>query len=196
MEENQNSTVNVETGEQEQAQVQEAPQQEVKTFTQEEVDKIVAKRLAREKKDIEAKIEAERKEAEELAKLSEAEKQKKLFEKQVREFEETKKAFEAEKLLNETARQLASRNLPTEFAEILRAQDAETTYENIKVFEEKFNVALERMVNERLKGTAPKVATGAVTPGVTKEEFKKMNLKERFALRDKDPDLYRELTNN
>ena len=196
MEENQNSTVNVETGEQEQAQVQEAPQQEVKTFTQEEVDKIVAKRLAREKKDIEAKIEAERKEAEELAKLSEAEKQKKLFEKQVREFEETKKAFEAEKLLNETARQLASRNLPTEFAEMLRAQDAEATYENIKVFEAKFNEALERMVNERLKGTAPKVATGAVTPGITKEEFKKMNLKERFALRDKDPDLYRELTNN
>ena len=42
------------------------------------VDKIIAKRLSRATKDIEAKIEAERKEAEELAKLSEAEKQKKL----------------------------------------------------------------------------------------------------------------------
>ena len=44
---------------------------EVKTFTQDEVDKMISKRLQRERKDIEAKIEAERKEAEELAKLSE-----------------------------------------------------------------------------------------------------------------------------
>ena len=196
MEENKNSTVESTQEVQEQAQVQEAPQQEVKTFTQEEVDKIVAKRLAREKKDIEAKIEAERKEAEELAKLSEAEKQKKLFEKQVREFEETKRAFEAEKLLNETSKQLASRNLPVEFAEMLKADDAESTYENIKLFEEKFNAALERMVNDRLRGVTPKVATGAAPKGITKEEFKKMNLKERFALRDRDPELYDQLTNN
>ena len=177
---NNNSTVE-NNGAQEQAQVQEAPQQvaqqEAKTFTQEEVDKILAKRLARERKDIEAKIEAERKEAEELAKLSEAEKQKKLFEKQVREFEETKKAFEAEKLLNETARQLASRNLPTEFAEMLRAQDAETTYENIKVFEEKFNVALERMVNDRLKGTTPGAAT-KVQSTYTMDQVKNMSAEE------------------
>ena len=176
MEENKNSTV--ETQEvQEQAQVQEPAQTEVKTFTQEEVDKILAKRLARERKDIEAKIEAERKEAEELAKLSEAEKQKKLFEKQVREFEETKKAFEAERLLNETSKQLASRNLPVEFAEILKADDAESTYENIKLFEEKFNVALERMVNDRLRGTTPGAAT-RVHNAYTLEQVKNMSVEE------------------
>ena len=195
MEENKNSTV--ETNEvQEHAQVQEQVQPKVKTFTQEEVDKIIAKRLAREKKDIEAKIEKERQEAEELAKLSEAEKQKKLFEKQVREFEETKRAFEAERLLNETSKQLASRNLPIEFAEMLKADDAEATHENIKLFEEKFNAALEKMVNDRLRGVTPKVATGAAPKGITKEEFKKMNLKERFALRDKNPELYEQLINN
>lgn len=132
---------------------------EVKTFTQEEVDKMISKRLQRERKDIEAKIEAERKEAEELAKLSEQEKQKKLFEKQVKEFEETKRAFENEKLLNETSKQLAAKNLPIEFAEMLKGNDAETTFENIKMFEVKFNEALERMVNERLKGSTPKTAT-------------------------------------
>ena len=197
MEENKNSTVeSQEVQEQAQVQEQQPTQPDVKTFTQEEMDKIIAKRLARERKDIEAKIEAERKEAEELAKLSEAEKQKKLFEKQVKEFEETKRAFEAEKLLNETSKQLASRNLPVEFAEMLKADDAESTYENIKLFEEKFNAALERMVNDRLRGVTPKVATGAAPKGITKEEFKKMNLKERFALRDKDPELYEQLTNN
>jgi hypothetical protein len=176
MEQNVNSTVE-NNGAQEQAQVQEAPQQEVKTFTQEEVDKIVAKRLAREKKDIEAKIEAERKEAEELAKLSEAEKQKKLFEKQVREFEETKKAFEAERLLNETTKQLASKNLPVEFANMLKAADAESTFENIKLFEAKFNEALERMVSDRLKGNPPRTGV-AKAQQYTAEDIKGMTPEE------------------
>ena len=136
-----------------------ADEVQVKTFTQEEVNEMISKRLQRERKDIEAKIEAERKEAEELAKLSEAEKQRKLFEKQVKEFEETKRAFENERLLNETSKQLASKNLPVQFAEMLKGNDAETTFENIKMFEVKFNEALEKMVNERLKGSTPKTAT-------------------------------------
>ena len=156
---------------------------EVKTFTQDEVDKMISKRLQRERKDIEAKIEAERKEAEELAKLSEQEKQKKLFEKQVREFEETKKAFEAERLLNETSKQLASKNLPIEFAEMLKGEDAESTFNNINVFEAKFNEALEKMVTERLRGSVPKVAT--VSGGITKEDFKKMSLAQQAELAKK-----------
>ena len=132
---------------------------EVKTFTQEEVDKMISKRLQRERKDIKAQIEAERKEAEELAKLSEAEKQRKLFEKQVKEFEETKRAFENERLLNETSKQLASKNLPIEFAEMLKGNDAEKTFENIQLFEAKFNEAVEKVVTERLRGNVPKTAT-------------------------------------
>ena len=183
--ENTNVNVNEQT-------VEQTTEQTVKTFTQEEVDKIIAKRLAREKKDIEAKIEAERREAEELAKLSEAEKQKKLFEKQVAEFEATKRAFEQEKLLNETSKQLASKNLPIEFAEMLKAQDAESTFENIKIFEAKFNEAVEKLVNERLKGNTPKAQTGAVE-GVTKEAFNKMSYKERLELYNSDPELYNKL---
>ena len=154
MEETKNNVVNNEVQEN-----TEVEAKEVKTFTQDEVDKMISKRLQRERKDIEAKIEAERKEAEELAKLSEQEKQKKLFEKQVREFEETKKAFEAERLLNETSKQLASKNLPIEFAEMLKGEDAESTFNNINVFEAKFNEALEKMVTERLRGSTPKTAT-------------------------------------
>lgn len=141
--------------------------EEVKTFTQEELDRIVAKRVARAKKDIEVQIEAERKQAEELAKLSEQEKASKLLEIKEKELEEKVRAFENEKLLNETSKQLASKNLPIEFAEMLKGNDAETTFENIKVFEEKFNAALEVKVNERLKGNIPKTGTiagGTVNP--------------------------------
>ena len=191
--ENTNVNVNGQTVEQTtEPNVEKTTEPTVKTFTQEEVDKMIQKRLSRERKDIEAKIEAERREAEELAKLSEAEKQKKLFEKQVAEFEATKRAFEQEKLLNETSKQLASKNLPIEFAEMLKAEDAESTFENIKIFEAKFNEAVERLVNERLKGKTPKAQTGAVE-GVTKEAFNKMSYKERLELYNSDPELYNKL---
>ena len=166
--------------------------EEAKTFTQEEVDKIIAKRIAREKKDIEAKIEAERKQAEELAKLSEQEKASKLLEIKEKELEEKIRAFESEKLLNETSKQLASKNLPTEFAEILKGVDAETTFENIKVFEEKFNAALEIKVNERLKGKVPKVAT-KVAGTITKEDFAKMSYADRVKLFNENRELYNQL---
>ena len=167
---------------------------EVKTFTQEEVDKMISKRLQRERKDIEAKIEAERKEAEELAKLSEAEKQKKLFEKQVREFEETKKAFENERLLNETSKQLASKNLPIEFAEMLKGNDAENTFENIKLFEVKFNEAVEKVVTERLRGTVPKTTTTQNITSITKEQFRSMSYMEKMNLYNENKDLFNELS--
>ena len=176
----------------EQPNVEQPTEPTVKTFTQEEVDKMIQKRLSRERKDIEAKIEAERQEAERLAKLSEAERQKAMFEKQVAEFEATKRAFEQEKLLNETSKQLASKNLPIEFAEMLKANDAESTFENIKVFEAKFNEAVERLVNERLKGNTPKVKSD-VSGGMTKETFNKMSYQERLALFNSDPELYDKL---
>ena len=167
---------------------------EVKTFTQEEVDKMISKRLQRERKDIEAKIEAERKEAEELAKLSEAEKQKKLFEKQVREFEETKKAFENERLLNETSKQLDAKKLPIKFAKLLKGKNAEETFENIQLFEVEFNEAVEKVVTERLRGNVPKTTTSSSVASITKEQFNKMNLVQRQELYNTDRELYNELS--
>ena len=169
-------------------------EKEVKTFTQEEVDKMISKRLQRERKDIEAKIEAERKEAEELSRLSEQERQKKLFEKQVKEFEETKRAFENERLLNETSKQLASKNLPIEFAEMLKGNDAEKTFENIQLFEAKFNEAVEKVVTERLRGNVPKTTTSSSVASITKEQFNKMDLAQRQKLFNDNRELYNELS--
>lgn len=166
--------------------------QSEKTFTQAELEQILSKRLARERKDIEAKIEAERKEAEELAKLSEQEKASKLLEIKEKELEEKIKAFESEKLLNETSKQLASKNLPIEFAEMLKGTDAEKTFENIKVFEEKFNAALEVKVNERLKGNVPK--TGTVTGGTVNPYDKKTwSLTKQMELEMNNPTLAEQL---
>ena len=167
---------------------------EVKTFTQEEVDKMITKRLQRERKDIEAKIEAERKQAEELAKLSEQEKASKLLELKEKELNDKIRAFENERLLNETSKQLASKNLPIQFAEMLKGNDAEKTFENIQLFEAKFNEAVEKVVTERLRGNVPKTTTSSSVASITKEQFKKMDLMQRQELFNNDRELYNELT--
>lgn len=149
-----------------------------KMFTQEEVNKMVEKRLARERKDIEAKIEAERTESAKLAKMSEAERQKALFDKQVKEFEDMKAAFEKEKLLNETSKELAKNNLPVDFADYLLAKDAESTFNNINVFKEKWNTALENAINERMKGKTPAAAPVGSKSTLTMEDIKSMSTAE------------------
>jgi len=160
-----------------------------KTFTQEEVDKMIAKRLKREKE----KAEAEKEEAEKLAKMSEKERQQALFDKQVKEFEETKKAFENEKLLNETTKQLAAKNLPVEFADMLKGTDAESTFENIKVFEEKFNKALEASINERLKRNVPKVSSSTSNSSANPYSRKSWSLTKQMELERDNPQLAQEL---
>ncbi|WP_343336987.1 hypothetical protein TPELB_21220 [Terrisporobacter petrolearius] len=141
-----------------QNQITEPVNEPTKTFTQEEVDQIIQKRLSKEK----AKIKAEADEAARMAKMGEAERQKALFDKQVKDFEEQKKAFEEaqsalnkEKLLNETSKQLAAKNLPIDFAEQLISDTAENTLRNIDTFEQKWQVALDKALESKLKGSTP-----------------------------------------
>lgn len=150
----------------------------VKTFTQEEVNSMMEKRLAREIKNFEAKIEQEKAESAKLAKMSEAEKQKALFDKQVKDFEDMKAAFEKEKLLNETSKQLAQNNLPVEFANYLLAKDAETTFNNINQFQDQWNTALEKALDERMKGKTPAAAPGGIKSTLTMEDIKSMSTSE------------------
>ena len=103
MEQVQNTNVSNETvegGATEVNKVQEVEVKQEKTFTQEELDKILNKKFAQwQKKTEEAKIEAERK-----AKLTEAEK----LAEERKEFEAMRKQFEYEKRVNSTSKALAS----------------------------------------------------------------------------------------
>ena len=165
------------------------PVKEEKTFTQEEVNKMIEKRLAREK----AKAEQERLEAEELAKLSEAERQKKLFEKQVAEFEAERAEWQASRLKEETRNQLRERNILSDFDEFVIGSDAEATLDKLNRFEALLNKAVELAVNERLKGKAPKTSASGSSGEMTKEQFRKLNIVEKQALLASNPTLFTEL---
>ena len=185
--ENQNNVVNEEVIEniEPTEQVENVEVKNEKTFTQEELDKILNKKFAQwQKKTEEAKLEAERK-----AKLTEAEK----LAEERKEFEAMKKQFIYEKRVNETSKVLASNNLPIEFADFLISDSDEATTQRVDLFKNAFNEAVEKLVNERLKGNTPKVGTSK-TLEVTKEQFKKMDLMQRQELFNKNRELYNKLS--
>ena len=167
------------------------PQEEIKTFTQEEVNAILEKRLSREIKKIEAEkqkameleLKAELEEAEKLAKMSEtervkakAERERAKFEKERKKFEEEMRAFNQERMLNTTMTTLSEKNLPVEFASFLRADNAEQIMDNISTFEKHFNDAVEKAVLERLRVKTPQ--TGTATKNFDMNELRNMSVAE------------------
>lgn len=140
---------------------EQAQAEQPKTFTQEELDAIVSKRLAKEK----TKLEEERKalltkaeQEKELAKLSEKERAQKEFELKQSEFEKERQEFQRQKLELETVKELDKRSLPVEFSNMVLGEGSEDTLERINAFEKQWQAALEKAVNERMKGTTPKKA--------------------------------------
>ena len=123
---------------------------EQKLFTQEDVDKMITKRLAKEK----AKQEKALKEAERLSKMSEEERVKAELEADRLAFEQERAAYLKEKMLTACEKELMKEALPVEFASLLVADDADTTSGNIKAFKDKWNKSLESAVNERLKANS------------------------------------------
>lgn len=169
--------------------------EELQRLLQQEGDKRVSQALqtakAKWEAEFKAKLEQEKSEAEKLAKMSEQERFMAELEKQKKQFEEERKQFYREKLELQTVKELSSLGLPTEFSSFVLGEDAETTKKNIEIFQAKWQEAIEKAVNEKLKGAVPKASGGA--PTITPEQFKKMSVIERSKLYRENPELYKQL---
>lgn len=130
-------------------------------FSQEYVDNAVKDAVATAREEWQKEVD----EAAELAKLSKDDKDKKLFEKDKAKFAEEKAAFERDKLVLETRNQLSEKKLPSNFADFLVSENADSTLKNINSFEAAWNQAVQEAVNERLKGSTPQ--TGTTNTGET-----------------------------
>ncbi|WP_315114536.1 DUF4355 domain-containing protein [uncultured Clostridium sp.] len=138
-----------------------------KTFTQEELDKIIEKRLTRALQ----KAEDEKVEAERLAKMSAEERTKAEFEKEKQKFEEERKQYQREKLELQVIKELGTKNLPVEFSKYLLGNDAETCINNIKEFEVQWQNAIKKAVNDKLKGNTPKAGNVGKTINNNTSDF-------------------------
>jgi NADH:ubiquinone oxidoreductase subunit len=205
MSETTNNNTNETTAANQQGQqgTEEAQTNEQVTVSSEELQKMIdssadkrvtqALKTAREKWEAEVteKIQKERTEAEKLAKMTEAERLQAEFDKQKQSFEDERKSFLKEKLELQTVKTLQSEELPAEFSGFVMSDSAEQISENIKLFKEQWQKAIEKAVDERLKGSTPKGSNTNTT--IKAEEFAKMNYAERMAIYSQDPELYRRL---
>lgn len=133
-------------------------QHDEKTFTQEEVNKIIADRLAREKE----KAEKKQEEAKKLAKMNAEEKAKYELEKRESEIAKREAELNVRELTAEAKDILVDKGLPTDLHTLINYENADTVKESIDVIEKSIQKAVELAVSERLKGNAPKKATPPV----------------------------------
>lgn len=124
---------------------------------QSEFDKRVAKALetAKGKWETEKATELEnaKTEAEKLAKMNAEQKAKYAEEKRISELEQREKDITTRELKAQAYETLAEKNLPKELVEILNYSDAESCNKSIEAVEKAFQGAVEKAVNEKLRGS-------------------------------------------
>ena len=171
---------------------------ETKTYTQEEVDKMlqsevdrrITSALKKQAKNNEAKI----KEAQKLAQMNESEKFQYELEQREKAIAEKEKALALAENKNEAGKILADKGLSLSLVDFVVAEDAETMNSNIRLLEKAFKDSVKREVEKRLGSSAPKKNLPP-DETITKEQAKKMGIRDRQQLLMNNPELYAQLFN-
>ena len=171
---------------------------ETKTYTQEEVDKMlqsevdrrITSALKKQAKSNEAKI----KEAQKLTQMNESEKFQYELEQREKAIEEKEKALALAENKNEASKILADKGLSLSLVDFVIAEDAETMNSNIRLLEKAFKDSVKREVEKRLGSSAPKKNL-PIEDTITKEKAMKMGIRERQNLLNENPELYAQLFN-
>ena len=166
---------------------------EVKTYTQEEVmallqsetDKRVSQALKTQEKKFNKQLS--------LSKLDGEEREKAEKDNRIAELEEMVRNMNVERNKSELKSVLSSRGLSAEFADIIAiTDDIEASQANIDALDRLFKAAVKAEVEKRLVGSAPK-GNGGSPAELTKEASKKMSLAELTQLRKTNPEAYNNL---
>lgn len=136
-----------------------------KTFTQDDVNRLISKTIAKERskweKDFQAKLDEAKTEAEKLAKMNAEQKAEYERKKQEEELKQREAEITRRELRATALETLAEKGMPKELADILNYTDADSTNKSIEAVEKAFRAAVEAGVNERLKGGgAPNKGSG------------------------------------
>lgn len=173
----------------------ETQEQEVKTYTQEEVlallqsetDKRVSQALKTQQKKYEKQLS--------LSKLDGQERLNAEKDNRIAELEEQLAQFNIERNKSELKSVLSSRGLSAEFADIISiSDDIEASQANIDKLDKLFKAAVKAEVEKRLAGNAPRGNSGAPAE-ITKETAKKMSMAELAELERTNPELFAKLFN-
>ena len=184
MEENITNT-GVETTEQNDDSVKTYTAEEVAKLIQAEADRRTNQALAKQKKEYDKKLS--------LSKLDGDEREKAEKDSRIAELEEQLAQFQIERNKSELKSVLSSRGLSAEFADIINiSDDIEASQANIDKLDKLFKAAVKAEVEKRLAGNAPK-GNGSSSAEITKESAKKMSVAELNKLAMEQPEIYNKL---
>ena len=168
-------------------------QQETKTYSAEEVAKLIQaeadrrtnQALAKQKKEYEKKLS--------LSSLDEQQRKEAEAQMKIEELQSQLAAFQIEKNRSELKSVLSSRGLSAEFADIINiGEDIEEAQANIDKLDKLFKAAVKAEVEKRLVGNSPKGSGGQSQP-MTKEDFLKLPMHEMQRLMDSNKEFYTNL---
>lgn len=165
-----------------------------KTFTQDEVDAMIQKRLSRALKDKQQEIDNAKSEAVKYAKMNKDEKQKHDLAKAQADAKQAREDLARYQLRDATRQQLVAGGYTPEDADIdmIVTGDAETTKNNTQAFLDMAERIRESTRNELLKGNTPK-AGGTAVKAPDEGQFMKMTYQQRIELKNSNPELYEKL---
>lgn len=171
--------------------------EEVKTYTQEEVDKMLQaesdRRVNQALKKQQEKFKKEQAEYEKLRDMDEAQKKEYEYNKRVEELDAREREFTLTQNKLEASKVMAEHGLPISFVDYIVAEDAETMMQNITNFETQWKAAIADAVQQRLAKPAPK-GSNVSQQGMTKEQFRKLSLAQQSEIYRTNPELYKQMT--
>lgn len=171
--------------------------QDIKTYTQEEVDALLQSETDRRvtsalKKQAE-KNEAKIKEAQKLAQMNEQQKFEYELEQREKAIVEKERALTLAENKNEASKILAEKGISLALVDFVVAEDAETMQANITLLDNAFKQSVKQEVEKRLSSKAPTKSL-PLDKTLTKEDVGKMGYQELMALKNEQPELFNELT--
>ena len=173
----------------------ETEQKETKTFTEEDVLKLIEsesnKRVTEALKKQEKKYEKQIS----LSKLDGDERAKAEKDNRIAELEEQLAKYQIEANKSELKSVLSSRGLSAEFADIINiGEDIEEAQAMIDKLDKLFKQAVKSEVEKRLANNSPK-GNGGNQGEITKETIKKMSMAELNKLADEQPEIFNKFFN-
>ena len=171
--------------------VEDAP----KTFTQSEVDELIKKRLAKQEKSFDKRMQEKLDEAEKLRAMNESQKAEYEQEKQRAYIAELEAKINRSGLEREASKMLSEGGVVADdkILGLVVKDTAEKTQEAVESFVALVNDLADKKVGEKLKGKTPKKMEDTSAGEITKEQFNKMGYQSRNELLQNNPELYHKL---
>lgn len=166
-----------------------------KTFTQSEVDELIKKRLAKQEKSFDKRMQEKLDEAEKLRQMNETQKAEYEQEKQRAYIAELEAKINRSGLEREASKMLSEGGIVADekILGIVVKDTAERTQEAVEGFVALVNELADKKVGEKLKGKTPKKMEDTTAGEITKEQFNKMGYQSRNELLQNNPELYHKL---